>query len=57
LNPNTHRVAGTPQWKQWTEPGKQRLVFRTNATAMAEQAADEQMQCAYFESIGVAVQQ
>jgi hypothetical protein len=57
LNPNTHRLAGTPQWKQWTEPGKQRLVFRTNATMMAEQAADEQMHCAYFESIGVAVQQ
>lgn len=56
-NPNTYRLPGSPIWGNWIESQKDRLVFRTNATAMEPVSQAERMHCDYFNSIGVSITQ
>lgn len=57
FNPNTYRLAGSPEWDSWTKNGYQRLMFQTNNTHMEEVPADQKARCAYLSSIGVALKQ
>ncbi|TKA71026.1 hypothetical protein B0A55_06028 [Friedmanniomyces simplex] len=57
-NPNTHRLAGTPEWEAWTADNEfQRLMFQTNNTHMEAVPADQQARCAYLASIGLSLEQ
>lgn len=57
-NPNTYRVAGSPEWHtQGSSLGAQRMVFETNASAMGLVDALQTRRCNYFWSIGVSLQQ
>ena len=58
-NPNTYRVAGSPEWQQWTEGSGYwgRLMFKTNATAMEIVPEPQQERCGWLRSIGVSIMQ
>ena len=56
-DPNVHRSAGAPEWRRWTAEGQQRIVLQTNATHVAPVDAGKREDCAYFNSIGVALHQ
>ncbi|KAL9618080.1 MAG: hypothetical protein Q9160_007150 [Pyrenula sp. 1 TL-2023] len=56
-NPNTYRLAGSPEWQEWSVDGKQRLLFLTNGTSMESVPEDQRARCAYLSSIGVALRQ
>lgn len=58
LNPNTHRVPGSPVWEQWTSENRfRRLMFQTNNTKMETVPTDQQQRCSYLSSIGVSLNQ
>lgn len=56
-NPNTYRLAGAPEWQEWSVEGKQRLLFQTNGTSMESVPEAQRARCAYLSSIGVDLRQ
>ncbi|KAJ9631956.1 hypothetical protein H2203_000357 [Taxawa tesnikishii (nom. ined.)] len=58
FNPNTYRLAGTPEWEEWTQNNEyRRMMFQTNNTKMETVDAGLQSRCAYWGSIGVSIKQ
>ena len=56
-DPNTYRLAGSPEWDQWNPLLMNRIRFETNTTTMEIVDLDTQTRCTYFEGIGPATQQ
>lgn len=56
-DPNVYRQPGSPTWEVWNPEAMNRIRFETNTTTMESVDRDTQIRCAYFESIGVALQQ
>jgi len=56
-DPNVYRAVGSPEWTRWTAAGQQRIVLQTNATLVAPVDAVKRDNCAYLNSIGVALHQ
>ena len=56
-DPNMYRAPGTPTWEQWTDAGKQRIMFITNGTMMETVPDDQVTRCAYAFNIAISLQQ
>lgn len=56
-NPNTYRLAGSPEWNQYDPVAMTRIRLETNTTVMEEVDSGLQSRCAYLESIGAENQQ
>ncbi|KAJ7766182.1 carboxylesterase estA [Mycena metata] len=57
LDPNPHRFAGTPEWVQFDGTSQRRLKFVLNDTHVEEIPADEDTRCAFWNEIGVSIEQ
>lgn len=60
LNPNTHRLKGTPEWTLWQGDNsneQNRLFFRTNNTHMEQVPESQSKRCQYLSSIAVDLKQ
>ncbi|KAJ7190377.1 Alpha/Beta hydrolase protein [Mycena pura] len=57
LDPNPHRFAGTPEWVQFDAARQRRLKFVLNDTHVEEIPADEDARCAFWNEIGVRIEQ
>lgn len=56
-NPNTHRMRGSPVWKEWDPLLMNRIRLETNTTSMELVDHDERVRCSYLSSIGADNQQ
>ncbi|KAI9701312.1 MAG: hypothetical protein M1820_006534 [Bogoriella megaspora] len=57
-NPNTYRLAGTPEWKQFgSDGGYSRLRFQTNNTAIEKVPKSQRERCDYLDSIALQIKQ
>jgi len=70
FDPNTYKLDGAVRWEEYYGPGyggghgsgeeqgPQRLVFNTGGVTVMEQVdAEQRVQCAYLQSIGVSIKQ
>ncbi|KAJ7627439.1 carboxylesterase estA [Roridomyces roridus] len=57
LNPNTHRLDGTPEWVEFDSGGERRLQFVLNDTHVESVPADESERCAFWNEVGVRIEQ
>jgi carboxylesterase type B len=59
LNPNTRRLASSPEWKTWGQGNDayRRIFIRTGETKMESVSKAQRARCQYLTSIGVDLQQ
>ncbi|OOQ84607.1 putative triacylglycerol lipase [Penicillium brasilianum] len=59
LDPNTHRYAGSPEWKTWGkgDAAYQRIFIRTNETRMESVPQEQRDRCEYLIGIGESLRQ
>ncbi|RFU25456.1 hypothetical protein B7463_g10886, partial [Scytalidium lignicola] len=56
-DPNIYRLQGSPRWELWNSWNMNRIRLETNTTTMERVDKETRVRCAYFESIGVVLQQ
>ncbi|KAH8831368.1 Alpha/Beta hydrolase protein [Flagelloscypha sp. PMI_526] len=57
LDPNQHKYPGTPEWEEFDSENKKRIKFVLNDTRMDSIDDEEDGRCAFWESVGVRLEQ
>ena len=57
LDPNLHKFPGTPEWEEFDSEHRKRIKFVLNGTRMESIDEEEDQRCAFWENVGVRLEQ